>query len=144
MPCRLPLGVSTLRVEVGVRIEPQHPQPPALLAAVARDRGDRADREAVIAAEQDRQAAGAQFAVHGVVHQPVPLGHLGEVTIALDRRQARVAGAGEVAAIEHLEPLRLERFLQPGDAQRLRAHRCAARAGADVGRRADQRDRVVP
>ena len=53
----LPLGDELAGVEVGVRIEPEHAQFLAGFAAVARHRADRADAEAVIAAEQDRQPA---------------------------------------------------------------------------------------
>jgi hypothetical protein len=57
MPWMLPLGVSAAGVEVGVGVEPQHAQLLAGLAAVARHGADRADAQAVVAAQQDGQAA---------------------------------------------------------------------------------------
>ncbi len=99
---------------------------------------DRADREAVVAAKQDRQAASCQLAVHRVVYQPVPGRDLGEVPIAIHGRKTRIAGPAEVATIDDLDALRFERLLQAGDTQRLRAHRRASRAGADVRRSTDE------
>jgi hypothetical protein len=65
----LPLGVSGAGVEVGVRVQPEHAQASALLAAVARHGADGADGQAVVAAQQDGQRGPrASFAVHGLVH----------------------------------------------------------------------------
>ena len=72
-------------VEIGVRIEPQHSQRPPRLAAMARHRRDRADREAVVAAEQDGQAV--QPRVPGAPRAcdlAVPRRHLAQVAVALD------------------------------------------------------------
>ena len=92
----------------------------------------------MVAAEQDRQPAVAQFGADGVHHRAVPRHDFGEVAIALGRRLPGVARADQVAAVDHVEAARGQRLAQAGDAQRLRAHRRAARAGADVGRHADQ------
>src|SRR5215831_3269668 len=70
------------RVEVRVGIEPQHAQFAALLAAVLCDGADRADAEAVVSAEQDRQAALLQLAVHALVHQLVPTHYFRQMTVA--------------------------------------------------------------
>ncbi len=136
-------GRQEIGVEVGVRIEPQHAQLLAGLAAVARHRADRADRQAVVAAEQDRQARTRQFGVHRLVHGAVPLHHFGEMAVAVDRRQPRVGGAVQVAAVDHLEAMALERGLQQCHAQRLGAHAGAARARADVGGSAQEADLAV-
>jgi hypothetical protein len=48
------------RVVVGVRVEPQHEQRPALFAPVPRDAVHRAHRQRVVAAHEDRQGAGAR------------------------------------------------------------------------------------
>jgi hypothetical protein len=59
-----------------------------------------------------------------------------------DERPGQTEMAAEVArTIDDGEPLLLEDRLQPGDAQRLRAHRRAALARSDVSRRTDQRNR---
>ena len=50
-------------IEVRVRIQPQHPQFLALLAAVARHRADGTDAQTVIAAQEDRQPSLAQLCV---------------------------------------------------------------------------------
>ena len=110
---------------------------------MARDRADRADAEAVVAAEQDRQAAAPQLGVHRVVHGAVPGHDFGEVAVAVDRRLPRVGRAGEVAAVDHLEAVASSVGPMQRDAQRFGAHARAASAGADVGGRADQADLSV-
>ena len=138
MPWMLPLGVSCAGIEVGMRVEPQHAQLLATLAADARHRADRADGQRVVAAQQQRQAAVAQFGQHRVVHGLVPGHHFAQVAVAVHRWQPGVGGAGQVAAVEHFGTVLAQRFGQPGHAQGLRAHASAAVAGADVGGRADQ------
>ena len=49
------------RIEVSVRIEPDHPQRAPDVAATARDRRHRADAETVVAAQENGQAAGAEL-----------------------------------------------------------------------------------
>jgi hypothetical protein len=56
MPWMLPDWRHGGGVEVGVGVEPQHAQLATGLAAVPGHRADRADRQAVIAAEHDRHA----------------------------------------------------------------------------------------
>ena len=133
-------GREHASVEVRVRVEPEHAQGTPGLAAMPRRRADRADREAVVAAEQDRQAAGRELGEHGLVHEPVPLDDLAQVPVSVHRRQPGVGRPAQVAPVVHDDALRLQHLPQVRDAQRLRAHRRAARAGPDVGRRADQRD----
>jgi hypothetical protein len=60
------------------------------------------------------------------------------MAITVVRRLPRIERPADVAAIDDVKPARGERRAESGDAQRLRPHRCAAMAGADVGRRADQ------
>ena len=56
MPCTLPLGERLRRVHVGVGVEPDH----AARAAVrGREPAERADGDRVVAAEDERQLAGA-------------------------------------------------------------------------------------
>jgi hypothetical protein len=120
-------------------VEPQHAQLLAGLAAMARHRADGADGQAVVTAQQDGHAPALQLGMHGLVHGAVP-GHLVQVPIAVHRGQPGVGRAGEVAAVEHVEPRRTQSFGQAGHAHGFGAHGGAARAGADVGGGADQAD----
>jgi hypothetical protein len=158
MPCRLPLGVSVAvlksawasshrqvaagrqrrRVEVGVGVEPQHAQLPAGGAAMRDDRPDRADRDRVVAAEQDRQPAGGEFRRHRRVDEAVPGHHFRQVAVAADRGQHRIQRAGEIARVAQVGDETGQRLGDAGHAQRLGTHVGAADAGADVGRRADE------
>ena len=120
-------------VEVGVGVEPQHAQLLARLATVARHRADRADAQAVVAAKQDRQPALPQLGQHGVVHGLVPGHHLGQVPVAIDRRQPRIGRSAQVASVEHLQAVAAQHADDVGDPQRLRSHAGAATARTDVG-----------
>ena len=132
-----------LGVEVGMGIEPQHAQPLARVAAVARHRADRADGQAVVAAQQQRQLPYLQRGQHGVVHRLVPGCHLGQVAVAVHRRLPGVGRAAQVALVVHLQAQRRQHRRQLRHPQRLRPHAGAAAAGADVGRRANQADRAA-
>ena len=126
------------RVEIGMRVEPQHPQLPALLAAIPRDRADRADTERMIAAEEHRQPLLLELRVHRLVHQLVPAHHLRQMPVAVFGRLPGIAGSVEVAEVEHLE---LPLAQRPGESrhpQRFRPHRRAAIRRADIRRRADE------
>src|SRR5690606_38143643 len=103
-------------------IEPQHTQLAAVLAAVAGDGTDRADGEAVIAAEHDRHPAVGEFSMHRVMYCAVPLGDFGEVTEAFNRRQLRVRGPGQVAAVAHVRTEGGDRAAEASYAHRLRPH----------------------
>ena len=127
-------------VEISVRVQPQHPQFLAGVAAMARHRADRADAQAVVAAQQDGQLALAQFGMHRVVHRAVPGGHFRQMAVAVDGRLPGIGRAIQIAAVLDLEALGLDDRTQAGDAQGFRSHGGAARAGADVGGRSDQRD----
>ena len=84
-----------------------------------------------------------QLGVHRLVHGAVPLHHLGEVAVAIDRWLPRVGRAIQVAAVDHFEAMALERGLQQRHAQGLGAHAGAARTRADVGGRAHEADLAV-
>ncbi|SOZ33321.1 hypothetical protein CBM2609_B70265 [Cupriavidus taiwanensis] len=128
-------------IGVGVRVEPQHHQGLAGVTAMARRGADRADRQAMVATHQQRQPTRLQGAEAGVIDRTVPRQHFVEVTQAVPGRLPRIGGAVEVAGVLDLQFVAIQRLRQAGDAQRLRAHRAAARAGPDVGRGANQRDR---
>ena len=133
-------GGKRMGVEISVRVQPQHPQFLAGVAAMARHRADRADAQAVVAAQQDGQLALAQFGMHRVVHRAVPGGHFRQMAVAVDGRLPGIGRAIQIAAVLDLEALGLDDRTQAGDAQGFRSHGGAARAGADVGGRSDQRD----
>ncbi|MNI46504.1 hypothetical protein D3C73_1009710 [compost metagenome] len=125
-------------VEVRMRVQPQHPQLLAGFAAMARHGADGTDAQAVVTAQQDGQAALAEFGVDGVMHGLVPRGHFRQMAIAVVRRPPRVGGAVEVATVYHFKPLRFDHGAQVRHAQGFRAHRRAASARADIRGRADQ------
>lgn len=125
-------------VEISVRIEPQHPQFPALFPTAARDGADRSDTERVIAAEQNRQPPPAQLGKHGVVNGSIPVHHLLQVAISLARGLPGVGRPTQVSDIEHLQTARLQSSLQSRHSQRFGAHRRAPIAGPDIGRRPDE------
>ena len=132
-------GRERVGVEIGMRVQPQHPQFLAGVAAMARHGADRADAQAVVAAQQDGQLALPQFGMHRVVDRAVPGGHFRQMAVAVDGRLPGVGRAIQIAAVLDLEALGLDDRTQAGDAQGFRSHG-GARAGADVGGRADQRD----
>jgi hypothetical protein len=101
-------------------------------------RSNRTDREAVVAAEHDRQAPGLEFLMNSRIDGRIPGYHLIQVAIAVLGRQPRIEGALQIAAIDHLESAALQFLCQVGHPQRLRSHRGTAMARADVGRHADQ------
>ncbi len=104
---------------------------------------DAAYAQAVVAAQQDGQAAELQFAVHGLVHGTVPGCHLVQMAVAIHRRQPGVGRARQVAAVDDLEAVRFERGADAGHAQGFWAHAGAARTGTNVGGRADEADEIV-
>ncbi len=91
------------RVEISVRIEPDHPQRPQRLATVARNGRHRPDAQTVIAAEQNRQPPGVHLAIYGAVHLAVPGHHLRQVPIPVQRRKPRVRRSAQVAAIDDIQ-----------------------------------------
>ena len=133
-----PAGTQFARVEVRVRVEPQHPQRPARLAAAPRHRRNGADRQAVIAAQQDRQPRGFELPIHRGVHLAVPRRNLAQIPIAVDPLKSGVRRPAHVAAIHDLQTACLQRRVQPRDPQRLRTHRGAAIARADIRGRTDE------
>ena len=108
---------------------------------MARDGTDRAYREAMVAAEHDRQALQHELGRDRLHHRAIPCDDFREVPVAVVRREPRIEGARDVAAIHDIEAAFAQRLGDARDAQCFGAHRGAAVAGANVGRRADQRDR---
>ena len=125
------------RVEIGMRVQPQHAQLLAGGAAMRGHGGDRADAQAMVAAEQDRHPPGLQFARAHVEHRAVPGHDFVQVPIAIDRWTGRIARSLHVAEVAHLDAAPGDRLDQPGHPQRLRAHRRAPARGADVGGHAE-------
>ena len=125
-------------VEVGMGIEPEHPQAAALRTAMARHRADGANTQAVVAAQHDRHAAFLQFGMHGIVQQLVPGHDFGQMTKTVHGVLPGIGRTREVAAIAHVHTEPGDGLVDAGHAQRLRAHARAQAAGADIGRCPDQ------
>src|SRR5579871_1916047 len=121
-----------------MRVQPKHAQAFMLLAAMARDRRDGTDAQAVVAAQQNGQTFLGDLPVYRIVHFIVPRDDLLQVAIAVDPRQLRVSGSADVAAVYDLEPALHESGVNARNAQRLGSHGCTAIACADIGRRADE------
>ena len=140
-PVHVARGARLLRVEVGVRIEPEHRQGRPLAGAVPGDRGDRADGERVIAAHQDRRLVAVEGRRDGVAHRTAPGERLVEMAPAVDRRTQRIGRSREIAVIVHPVAHAGQGRLQARHAQCLRSQIGAARARGDVARGADQTER---
>src|SRR5579863_716370 len=125
-------------IEICVRVQPQHPQLPALLTAVARYGADRADAQAMVPAQQDRQSRLAQLNVDRLVHELVPAHYLGQVAVAARGRLPGVARSAQVTQIHDLEVTAAKSRGQARYPQRLRSHRCAAVRSPDIGGCADE------
>ncbi len=130
-------------IEVGVRVQPQHPQLATLVAAMARHGADRSDREAVVAAQHDRHATGLEFRRFRFQHCAIPGDDFREMPVAGLRRLPGIDRPGEIAAIDHVQPAIGECPRQARHAQGLRAHRGTARTRADVGGNAEQGNRFL-
>ena len=136
-------GREQAGVEVGVRIEPQHTQLLASLAAMPCHGADGAYTQAVVTAQQDGQATELQLGQYRRVRGPVPGYHLVQMAIAVNGVQPGIGGAAEVAPVLHLQTVAFQRGLQPRHAQCFGAHAGAAGAGTDVGGGADEADLIV-
>ena len=137
-PVQVAGGSDRGGVVVGVRVEPQQPHRPALLAAVPRHGTHRADRETVVTAQHDRHPTQGHLAVHRVEERVVPLDHLGQVPVAVDRRRHRVHRARHVTAVLDRHAEAFECFLDSCQSQGARSEAAADHAGADVGGNTDQ------
>ncbi len=140
-PVQVPRGRDLVGVEIGMGIEPKHPQPLSALAAETRHRRDAARGEAMVAAEQDRQTSVGKRPVVGIVHHRIPGGHFAQVPVTVDRRLPGIEGPVRLPRSSTLRPRAASALYDPGHTQRLRPHRGAAVPGTDVGGRADQGDR---
>ena len=123
-----------------MRVEPQHEQRPPGFGGMARHAGNAAHRQAVVAAEEDRECAALHRAVGGFFDGPRPAGDLGRIARSTLEPDCRVGDGHDIAAVGDIEAERRQRCFDVGDPQRLRTHDAAAAAGAHVDRRADQID----
>ena len=136
-------GAGAPAVGVGMGVEPEHAQAFADGAAVTRCCADGADRQAVVAAQQQRQPALRQCAGHGIVHHLVPGDHFIKMAVAVLRLLLRVGRAAKVTRVMHLQAKRLQGGRQAGRAQRLRPLAGARSAGAHICRGTDEGDVVL-
>ena len=79
-------GSQRISVEVGMGVQPHNAQLFADVAAVARYRADRADAQAMVAAQHDGQTAVLQFGIHRVMQGLVPGHDFWQVPVAIYRR----------------------------------------------------------
>ena len=115
MPCMLPDGEVCGRVEVGMRVEPQHEQRPADFCGMARHAGDAAHRQAVVAAEEDREGAALHRAIGCGVDGARPAGDLGGVARRALEPDRRIGDRHDIAACRRPEAERRKRRLEVGD-----------------------------
>ena len=127
-------------VEVGVRVHPEHPQLLADGSAPGRDRANRADRQAMVAADQDRQPARVQRGAYRVTDREVPGCDLLEVAVATFGGQLRIGWSAEVSGVVHLVAEGFERGAELGHPYRPGTEPAAGTAGADIGRGTDDLD----
>ena len=142
MPWRLPLGVSVAVLKSAWASSHSTRSFFPASRQWLRDGGNRADGERVVAAEKDRHAVRHQFGVDRVVNEPVPRHDFRQVAEAVDRREHRIERVRSGCPVAHVGAEPRDRLRQSGHAQRLGAHAGAAGAGADVGGRADEADRL--
>ena len=133
-------GAAGRRIDVRMRVQPDHAQQLALMAAMASDGADRSDRQAVVAAHQHRRLPRRQSVCHLVEHGAVPCHHLVQVTRTASCRGPGIGWAGQVAAVDHLQAVGAQHLDQAGDAKSIRAHARTPHAGADVSGRTNQAD----
>ncbi len=142
MPCTLPLGLVPgvfMSVCASIQIIP------SLFLAIAqvfRYSRDGADRDGMIAAENQRELALRERRSDHLRQSRTGLGDLRKI---FRMRAARPAGFRAAPRARCRDPpLRIPKLrqasVQIGDAQRGRAHVDAAAAGAKIERRADDRD----
>ena len=133
-------GGERVGVEVGVGVQPQHPQFLTDIAAMPGHRADRAQPQTVIPPQHDGQAVLLQFGIHRIVQRLVPGGHLVQMPVAVHRGQPGVGRAAQVATVNHVQAMALQHRDDVGHAQGLRAHAGTTAARANVSWRADKRD----
>ena len=126
-------GRDLTGVEVRMRIQPQHAQLFACLAAVTRDGGNGPHRQAVIAAQHDRQPSTRQLRRSGVHHGAVPRHDLIEVAIARHGPGPRIGRTLHVAGVDDVHTARGQRFALTRDAQCVGPIARAAMTHTDVG-----------
>ena len=137
-PVHVPGRARLGRVEVAVRVDPDHA---ARLPCRGGEAGERADRDRVVAAEHERPRAFA----HGLLDQRrerrAGLEDLGEEARALVHERERLGHRRrDVAAVGDREPDLGQPLVEPRVADRRRAHVDAAPGLAEVERCADDRD----
>ena len=111
----VPGGGEFIGVDVGVGVHPDDAQLLAGPAAVRGDGADAADGQAVVAAHQHRHPAVRQFGGDCVAHRPVPLDHLRQVAVAVDRRALGIRRPGDIARVADIHSEGPQGFSDTGD-----------------------------
>ena len=91
------------RVVIGMRVEPQHEQRALGFRRMARHARDAAHRQAVVAAEEDREGAALHRAIGRVVDGPRPAGDLGRIARRTLEPDRRVGDRHDVAAVGDID-----------------------------------------
>ena len=103
MPWRLPDGDELATLKSACASSQNIASGRSSLGAIARDGRDGADRDAVVAAHEQRNLAGREALVHGVVHAAAPRRDLGQMAVV----------AGSAAAPDCAGPTTLPRSMTP-------------------------------
>ena len=136
-------GRGVRRIDVGVGVQPQHPQLFALRSRMARHRADRTGCQMVVAPQHDGHAARLKLCPHGVVHGLRPengLRQIAQTRRLRITRATRIDRARKVARVQHVQPQGGQRRPQLGNPQCIRPHGRAQEACACVGGGADEGD----
>ena len=129
------------RVHIAVRVEPDHADALRLLAEMRGDAGRRADRDRMIAAENERQQVFVESFPDHFGEAFAGLGNFVEI-FRVFLAVVLLFGLADrhIADIFHLAAQLFQARLQAGDAKGGRAHVHAAAAGAQVHRHTDDAD----
>ena len=130
------------RVVVGMGIEPQHEQRPALLLPVARNAVHRSHRQRMIAAHEDRNGAGTRQRIGALAELADPA--LDRVVIFGVRRRRALVGSnfrlGHVAVVLDGKAELIEDAADARGAQRVRPHQGSELRSPDLDGDAEQGD----
>ena len=125
------------RIDVGMGVHPYEPQLAALLAQCARDPGDRAHRQAMVAAQADRHAARGGRAVCLLLELAADLED-GRPMLELGAALGLGSGDLDVAGFDDVKAEVPQRGQDVGPVDGRRAARSAPLARAPIQRDADQ------
>ncbi|EGE56147.1 hypothetical protein RHECNPAF_7500119 [Rhizobium etli CNPAF512] len=134
-------GGGGRRIEIGMGIEPEHEERATLVGGVTGHAGDAAHGKAVVAAENERKAAGGGDIIDAAF-ESASEGADGSQIVGLGMiRQVHRRYDPEIAVIRDIVAEIDQRLVDAGDAQRRGAHGSTSAAGALLQWCADEGDR---